>query len=71
MPPRVTSDSLTPLLIAAEENLHGHISFLPRSIPGTTVIDRDDLLLIDSGQPSDTFNKIGRARCHFAEYVPA
>jgi ribosomal protein S18 acetylase RimI-like enzyme len=62
MPPRVTSASLTPLLIAAEENLDGHISFLQRSIPGMTVLDQEDLLLVDSGFRSDTFNKIGRAR---------
>jgi ribosomal protein S18 acetylase RimI-like enzyme len=62
MPRRVTSASLTPLLVAAEENLHGHISFLQRSVPGMTVLDQEDLLLVDSGLASDTFNKIGRAR---------
>lgn len=62
MPPKVTSDSLTPLLLAVEENLHGHISFAQRSVPGMTVLDHEDLLLVDSGLPSDTFNKIGRAR---------
>jgi len=62
MLPRVTSASLTPLLDAAEENLHGHISFVQRSIPGMTVLDHEDLLVVDSGLPSDTFNKIGRAR---------
>ena len=62
MPPRVTSASVTPLLVAAEENLNGRISFVQRSVPGMTVLDPEDLLLVDSGLPSDTFNKIGRAR---------
>ena len=62
MPLRVTSASLTPLLLASEENLHGHISFVQRSIPGMTVLDHEDLLLVDSELPSDTFNKVARAR---------
>jgi ribosomal protein S18 acetylase RimI-like enzyme len=62
MPPKVTSATLTPLLQAAEENLHGHISFVQRSVPGMTVLDQQGLLLVDSGLASDTFNKIGRAR---------
>jgi hypothetical protein len=62
MPPKVTSASLTLLFIAAGEDLHGHISFIHRSIPGMTVLDQDDLLVVDSGLHSDTFDKIGRAR---------
>jgi ribosomal protein S18 acetylase RimI-like enzyme len=62
MPPKVTSASLTPLVLAAEENLHGHISYVQRSVPGMTVLEQEDLLLVDSALPSDTFNKIGRAR---------
>jgi ribosomal protein S18 acetylase RimI-like enzyme len=67
MPPKVTSSALTPLLQAVEENLHGHISFVQRSLPGMTVLDQQDLLLVDSGLASDTFNKIGRARLSEAE----
>jgi len=45
-----------------EENLHAHIAFVPRSTSGMLVRDDSDLLLVDSGLPSDTFNKIARAR---------
>jgi ribosomal protein S18 acetylase RimI-like enzyme len=62
---KTISASPSPLLIASEANLHGHISFLQRSIPGMTILDLSDVLLVDSGLPSDTFNKIARAR--FAE----
>jgi ribosomal protein S18 acetylase RimI-like enzyme len=57
----VTSE-LTPLALAMEENLHGHIAFVQRRLPGMFVDDREDLLLVDSGLPTDTFNKICRAR---------
>ncbi|MGA8220588.1 MAG: GNAT family N-acetyltransferase [Candidatus Acidiferrales bacterium] len=56
------SASPSPLAIASENNLHGHISFLQRSIPGMTVLDQKDLLLVDSGLPSDSFNIVARAR---------
>jgi ribosomal protein S18 acetylase RimI-like enzyme len=45
-----------------EENLHEHVSFVQRRVAGMTVEDRADLLLVDSGLASDTFNKICRAR---------
>ncbi len=45
-----------------EENLHGHISFVQRQMPGMFVDDCSDLLLVDSGLATDTFNKITRAR---------
>ncbi len=51
-----------PLLAATEENLHGHIAFVQRQQPGMTVDERSDLLLVDSGLPTDTYNKIARAR---------
>jgi len=57
-----SSASLTRLLAAIEANLHGHISFLQRSIAGMTVLDQEDVLLVDSGLPSDTFNKVARTR---------
>lgn len=62
VPSNVISASLTPLLAGLEANLHGHISFLQRFIPGMAVLDQEDVLLVDSGCPSDTFNKVARAR---------
>ena len=58
----VVISALSPLLAAMEENLHGHVAFVQRRRPEMTVDDREDLLLIDSGLPTDTFNKIARAR---------
>jgi GNAT superfamily N-acetyltransferase len=52
----------SPLLAALEENLHGHFTFVQQRHPGMTVDDRADLLLVDSALPTDTFNKIARAR---------
>jgi ribosomal protein S18 acetylase RimI-like enzyme len=49
-------------LRAMEENLSGHVAFIQRRLAGMTVDDRADLLLVDSGLPSDTFNKVARAR---------
>jgi ribosomal protein S18 acetylase RimI-like enzyme len=62
MNPNAISNSLTPLHIASESNLHGHISFLQRCIPKMTVLEDEDLLLVDSGLPSDSFNIVARAR---------
>jgi ribosomal protein S18 acetylase RimI-like enzyme len=45
-----------------EETLHEHIAFVQRSTPGMTVFDQADLLVVDSGMSSDTFNKMARAR---------
>lgn len=45
-----------------EENLHAHIAFVARATAGMLVRDTSDLLLVDSGLPSDTFNKLARAR---------
>lgn len=61
MPPNSISAFQSPLLTAMEENLHDHIAFVPRSTPGMIVRDEPDLLLVDSGLPSDTFNKVARA----------
>lgn len=54
--------NLSPTVSAMEENLHGHVAFAQRHVSGMTVDDREDLLLVDSGLPTDTFNKICRAR---------
>ncbi len=53
---------VSPLLVGMEKNLHGHIAFVQRQQPGMTVDDCSDLLLVDSGLPTDTYNKIARAR---------
>ena len=58
---------LTPLLNAAEENLHGHVAFVQRSISSMKVIEDDGLLIVDSGLRTDTFNKVCRARLKESE----
>jgi GNAT superfamily N-acetyltransferase len=58
----VTQADVSPLVAALEENLHRHLAYVQRRVAGMTVVDRPDLLLIDSGLPSDTFNQIARAR---------
>jgi ribosomal protein S18 acetylase RimI-like enzyme len=62
MRPSVISTLQTPLLSATEQNLHEHIAFVQRSTPGMTVLEEGDLLVVDSGLSSNTFNKIARAR---------
>lgn len=58
----VIDEAPTELMRAIEENLHEHVSFVQRRVDGMTVDDRDELLIVDSGLPSDTFNKILCAR---------
>jgi hypothetical protein len=62
MPTSVISTAQTPSLTAIEKNLHEHIAFVKRSTPGMTVLDRADLLVVDSVISSDTCNKMARAR---------
>jgi len=50
------------LLAAMEQNLEEHVAYVQRQTPGMVVDGRDDLLLVDSGLPTDTFNKILRTR---------
>jgi ribosomal protein S18 acetylase RimI-like enzyme len=50
------------LLEVMEENLHAHVAYVQSRLFGMFVDDREDLLLVDSGLASDTFNKIARAR---------
>ncbi len=57
----VTVSFPNPLLESMEENLHQHVGFVQRSVPGMTALDDGGLLLVDSGLASDTFNKITRA----------
>lgn len=45
-----------------EENLAAHLAHLVRRYPGARVEDGPDVLLVDSGLASDTFNKVARAR---------
>lgn len=57
----VAVPELSPLLTAMEENLHGHIAFLQQQRPEMRVEDHKDLLLVDSGLPTETFDKTARA----------
>jgi GNAT superfamily N-acetyltransferase len=50
------------LLAAMERNLEEHVAYVQRQTAGMLVEDADDLLLVDSGLPTDTFNKILRTR---------
>lgn len=50
------------ILAAMEDNLAAHVAYVQARTPGMHVEDRADLLLVDSGLPSDTFNKVLRAR---------
>ena len=50
------------LLNAMEANMAAHMAYLPRFLPGATVIDGPDLVLVDSGLSSDTLNTICLAR---------
>jgi len=45
-----------------EENFAAHLAYLARRFPGARVMDEPDVLLVDSGLCSDTFNKVARAR---------
>jgi hypothetical protein len=45
-----------------EKDRHEHIAFAQRSTAGMTVFDQADLLVVDSGMSSDTFNKMAQAR---------
>jgi len=49
---------------AMEANLWDHIVFLAKGRKDAVVQDTPDLLLVDSGLPSDNFNKIGRCALH-------
>jgi GNAT superfamily N-acetyltransferase len=50
------------LLDAMDANLGVHMSWLQARLPGGHVPDDPDLLLVDSGFPTDTFNCVCRAR---------
>lgn len=49
---------------AMEANLWDHFAFLAKGRKDAVVQDTPDLLLVDSGLPSDHFNKIGRCALH-------
>ncbi len=55
----VTADELDR---AGEANLVTHMTWVQQRTPGMRVYENDDLTLIDSGLPTDTFNFICRAR---------
>jgi ribosomal protein S18 acetylase RimI-like enzyme len=50
------------LLEAADQNLHTHMSWVQQRVPGMHLVVDDQLMLADSGLPSDTFNFISRTR---------
>jgi GNAT superfamily N-acetyltransferase len=50
------------LLAAMDANLGVHMAWLQAGLPGGQVRDDPDLLLVDSGFPTDTFNCVCRAR---------
>ena len=50
------------VLAAMEANMAAHMAYLPARLPGTTVVDGPDLVLVDAGVPSDTFNVVCGAR---------
>lgn len=54
--------TLAELARAADENFVVHASWVQRSIPGMRAIEAQDLVLVDSGLPCDTFNIVCRAR---------
>ena len=62
MPIPAIQASPSPLVLAMEENLHGHIAWVQRATVGMQVVEDEQLLLVDSGLPSETFNKVCRAR---------
>lgn len=62
MTARVIEDEPSDLMVAVEENLAQHVSFVQSRLDGMTVDDRGGLLIVDSGLSTDTFNKILRAR---------
>jgi hypothetical protein len=45
-----------------EANMHGHMAYFAGRTPSMEVLDDPDLLLINSGLPSDTFNVVCRAQ---------
>lgn len=47
---------------AALANMVTHMSWVQRRAPGMTVVEDDQLVLIDSGMPCDTFNFVCQAR---------
>ncbi len=51
----------TAILTAMEKNHTAHLAWLP-SLAGAEVLEGTDLLLVDSGLPTDTFNKLAWKR---------
>ena len=49
-------------IVQIEANLHGHITYVHRRHSSMVLWDEPALLLADSGLPSDTFNKVARAK---------
>lgn len=56
------SATLAELHTAMEANLATHMAWVQARLPGARVVDAPDLLLVDSGFATDTFNVICRAQ---------
>jgi ribosomal protein S18 acetylase RimI-like enzyme len=54
--------SLQDLAVAATANLVVHAGWVHQHTPGMSAIHYDDLVVVDSGLPCDTFNLVCRAR---------
>ncbi|MDP9369735.1 MAG: GNAT family N-acetyltransferase, partial [Chloroflexota bacterium] len=50
------------LLAAMEANMAAHMAYLPGLLPGARVVAGPDLVLVDAGVASDTFNTVCGAR---------
>ncbi len=60
--PSVILRSPSPFHYALEDNLLGHVAFIQQSSPAMTVVQHPDLVIVDSGLYTDTFNKVLHAR---------
>jgi hypothetical protein len=56
------SATVAELYAAMDSNLATHMSWVQARLPGARVIEAPDLMLVDSGLATDTFNVICRAR---------
>jgi ribosomal protein S18 acetylase RimI-like enzyme len=56
------SATISELYAAIDANLVTHMSWVQARLPGARVIETPDLVLVDSGFATDTFNVICRAR---------
>ena len=48
----VIDDSPSSLMVAVEENLHGHVAFVQKHLDGMHVDESPELIIVDSGLTS-------------------